>query len=181
MEVLSAALGALFVQRATRDGRINLHRIMGACGSFLMLGLLFSQAYRLLALYVPHAFAIGGTPAGASAMDHKYTYFSFITLTSTGFGDVTPIHPYARSLATFEAIVGQLCIAVLIARLIGLEIEWRRERREAAPAPWASPASPANAQRAAGRTALRPAGRGSSHDRGDRRRRPDNTVRRAEG
>ena len=61
MEVLSAALGALFVQRATRDGRINLHRIMGACGSFLMLGLLFSQAYRLLALYVPHAFAIGAT------------------------------------------------------------------------------------------------------------------------
>ena len=132
--VLSAAFGALFVQRATRDGRINLHRIMGACGSFLMLGLLFSQAYRLLARYVPHAFAIGGTPAGASAMEHKYTYFSFITLTSTGFGDVTPIHPYARSLAMFEAIVGQLYVAVLIARMIGLEIEWRRERREAAPA-----------------------------------------------
>ena len=51
------------------------------------------------------------------------------TLTSTGFGGVTPIHPHARSLATFEAIVGQLYIAVLIARLIGLEVEWRRERR----------------------------------------------------
>ena len=114
-------------------------------------------------------------------MEHGTTDFSFITLTSTGLGDVTPIRPYARSLATFEAIVGQLCIAVLIARLIGLEIEWRRERREAAPTPWASAASPADAQRAAGRMAQRPAGRVSSHDRRDRRRRPDNTVRRAEG
>ena len=77
-------------------------------------------------------------------MGHKDTCFSFITLTSTGFGDVTPIHPYARSLATFEAIVGQLDIAMLIARLIGLEIAWRRERRDAAPTPWrAVPRGPA--------------------------------------
>ncbi len=130
--VLSLALGALFLQRATRDGRINMHRIMGACGSFLMLGLVFSQAYRLLALYLPHSFAVGGTPADASAIEHRFTYFSFITLTSTGYGDVTPVHPYVRSLATFEAIVGQLYIAVLIARLIGLEIEWRRVQRDEA-------------------------------------------------
>jgi hypothetical protein len=130
------AAGTLLVERATRDGRVNLHRIMGARGSFLWLGLMFSQACRLLALCLPQAFAIVGAPAGASAMEHKYAHFSVITLTSTGFGDVTPIHPYARSLATFEAIVGQLCIAALIARLIGLEIEWCRERREAAPTPW---------------------------------------------
>lgn len=74
--ILSAALGAPLVQRTTRDGRINLHLIMGACDSFLLPGLLFSQACRLLALHVPHAFAIGGTPAGASAMEHKTTYFS---------------------------------------------------------------------------------------------------------
>ena len=139
--VLSAALGTLFLQRATRDGRINMHRIMGACGSFLMLGLMFSQAYRLLVLYLPQAFAIAGTPVDSSAMEHRFVYFSYITLTSTGYGDITPVHPYVRTLATFEAIVGQLYIAVLIARLIGLEIEWRRvlregaEEREAPPAP----------------------------------------------
>src|SRR6185369_6374340 len=54
----SVALGALFIARVTRDGRINIHRIVGACGTFLLLGLVFSQAYKLIALYVPHAFAI---------------------------------------------------------------------------------------------------------------------------
>jgi hypothetical protein len=127
----SIALGALFIARATRDGRINLHRIVGACGTFLLLGLVFAQAYRLMALFVPHAFAIGGVPAEAGAMDYRFIYFSFVTLTSTGYGDITPLHPYTRSLAAFEGIAGQLYLAVLIARLVGLEMEWREEQREA--------------------------------------------------
>ena len=125
----SIALGALFIARVTRDGRINIHRIVGACGTFLLLGLVFAQAYKLMALYIPEAFAIGGVPAAPGAMDHRYVYYSFITLTSTGYGDITPLHPYARSLAAFEAISGQLYLAVLIARLVGLEMEWREEQR----------------------------------------------------
>jgi hypothetical protein len=125
----SVSLGALFIARVTRDGRINIHRIVGACGTFLLLGLVFAQAYKLIALYVPQAFAIGGVPAAPGAMDYRYIYYSFITLTSTGYGDITPLHPYARSLATFEAITGQLYLAVLIARLVGLEMEWREEQR----------------------------------------------------
>lgn len=127
----SVALGALFIVRATRDGRINLHRIVGACGTFLLLGLVFAQAYRLMALYVPNAFAIAGVAAEAGAMDNRYVYFSFITLTSTGYGDIAPLHPYARSLAAFEAVAGQLYLAVLIARLVGLEMEWRETQRDA--------------------------------------------------
>lgn len=127
----SGALGLLFLMRATRDGRINIHRILGACGSFLLLGLVFSQAYVLVALFVPQAFAIDGAPADAAGMAHRFVYYSYITLTSTGYGDITPIHPYARSLATLEAIVGQLYLAVLIARLVGLEMEWREAQRDA--------------------------------------------------
>ena len=126
----SIALGALFIARVTRDGRINIHRIVGACGTFLLLGLVFAQAYKLIALYIPEAFAIGGVPAPPGAMDYRYIYYSFVTLTSTGYGDITPLHPYTRSLAAFEAIVGQLYLAVLIARLVGLEMEWREEQRE---------------------------------------------------
>jgi len=127
----SVALGALFIARVTRDGRINIHRIVGACGTFLLLGLVFSQAYKLVALYVPHAFAILGRPAEPGEMDYRYIYYSFITLTSTGYGDITPLHPYTRSLAIFEAITGQLYLAVLIARLVGLEMEWREAQRDA--------------------------------------------------
>ena len=128
--VTSIALGTLFIARVTRDGRINIHRIVGACGTFLLLGLVFAQAYKLIALYIPDAFAIGGVPTAPGAMAFRYTYFSFITLTSTGYGDITPLHPYARSLAAFESIMGQLYLAVLIARLVGLEMEWREEQRE---------------------------------------------------
>jgi hypothetical protein len=131
----SITFGALLIVRVTRDGRINIHRIIGACGTFLLLGLVFAQAYKLLALHVPNAFAIGGAPIDAAAMQFKYAYFSFITLTSTGYGDITPVHPYSRSLAAFEAIMGQLYLAVLIARLVGLEMEWREAQREYRPDP----------------------------------------------
>jgi hypothetical protein len=63
-------------------------------------------------------------------MEYRTIYYSFITLTSLGYGDITPLHPYARSLAAFEAISGQLYLAVLIARLVGLEMEYREEQRE---------------------------------------------------
>jgi hypothetical protein len=55
-------------------------------------------------------------------------YFSFVTLTSTGYGDVTPVHPLVRTLANVEAIIGQLYPATLLARLITLEL--RRHRRQ---------------------------------------------------
>ncbi|CAG0996622.1 hypothetical protein BURK1_02579 [Burkholderiales bacterium] len=125
------ALGVLVLARSTRDGRINIHRILGACGTFLLLGLVFSQGYRLLALYIPDAFAIEGRRVGTADLQHAFTYYSFVTLTSTGYGDIVPVHPYARSLAMFEAVTGQLYLAVLIARLVGLEMEWRETQREA--------------------------------------------------
>ena len=123
-------LGALLLARVMRDGRMNFNRIMGAIGSYLLLGVVFTQAYRLLAGFVPGAFAIAGTPADFDAISQKLSYYSFITLTSTGYGDITPVHPYARSLATMEALAGNLFLAVLVARLVGQEIDWRHEQRD---------------------------------------------------
>ena len=74
--------------------------------------------------------ALGGTPAPFDAIAPRLSYFSFITLTSTGYGDITPLHPYARSLTILEALGGNLFLAVLVARLVGLEIDWRHEQRE---------------------------------------------------
>ncbi len=123
-------LGSLFLARALRDGRINGHRIMAAVGAFLLIGVVFAQAYRMLLQFVPGAFSIGGEASQAIAMTHLPLYFSFITLTSLGYGDVVPVHPLARSLATLEAITGQLFLAILVARLVAMEIEWRQQQRE---------------------------------------------------
>jgi hypothetical protein len=53
-------------------------------------------------------------------------YFSFVTLTSTGYGDIVPVHPIARSLCNMETIIGQLYPATLLARLVTLELAHRR-------------------------------------------------------
>ena len=61
-------------------------------------------------------------------MASNLVYFSFVTLTSVGYGDIIPLHPVARSLANVEAIIGQLYPATLLARLVTLELESRRGR-----------------------------------------------------
>ncbi len=125
-------LGVMFITRALRDGRINMHRIMGAVGSFLLIGTVFSQLYRIVALLAADAFAVGGAPAPANVFLPRVNYFSFVTLTSLGYGDITPLHPFARALVTLEALAGQLFLAILVARLVAMELEWRQEQRERA-------------------------------------------------
>ena len=127
--IASSLLGAMFITRALRDGRINMHRIMGAVGSFLLVGVVFSQGYRILALTVPDAFAVAGVPAPASVFLPRGTYFSFVTLTSLGYGDIVPLHPFARAMVTLEALTGQLFLAILVARLVAMEVEWRQDQR----------------------------------------------------
>ena len=56
-------------------------------------------------------------------------YFSFTTLTTLGFGDILPLHPLARNIVNLEAIIGQPYPATLLARLVSLEIEHRRQSR----------------------------------------------------
>jgi hypothetical protein len=125
-----ATFGALLLIRVMRDGHINANRIVGAIGTYLLIGVVFGLAFKLLALHVDGAYAIGGVPATFADIEPRLSYFSFITLTSTGYGDITPLHPYARSLAVLEALAGNLYLTVLVARLVGLEMEWREERRE---------------------------------------------------
>jgi hypothetical protein len=61
----------------------------------------------------------------ADQLASKLIYFSFATLTTVGFGDVLPVHPYARSLAIAEAIVGQLFPAILIGALVAMAMQAR--------------------------------------------------------
>ena len=62
----------------------------------------------------------------AHAVFYRGRLLYFVTLTSTGYGDIVPLHPVARSLATLEAVIGQLFPATLLARLVSLELEGRR-------------------------------------------------------
>jgi len=130
--IAAGLLGTLLLQRTLRRGEINVHRYQGAFATFLLLGVMFAQGYELVAMAEPGAFQVLGAPASYDTMLPKFLYYSFTTLTTLGYGDITPIHPYARSLAVLESLVGVIYPAVLIARLVSLDVideqDARRER-----------------------------------------------------
>ena len=114
-----------------REGPVTSHRIRGAIAAYLLLAIIFSYCYTLIAYFVPGAFQLPAwvSPAGPERAE-AFLYFSMISLTTAGFGDITPIHPIARSLVTLETLIGQLYPAILIARLVSLEIETRRANKD---------------------------------------------------
>jgi len=123
--VLLAVFVALVLVQVFRDGPITSYRIQGAIVVYLLIGLTWSAAYNLLFHVVPGAFTFAqAQPVGSG--EGGLTYFSFVTLTTLGYGDITPLHPTARSLVIAEALLGQLYPAILIARLVSLELETRR-------------------------------------------------------
>ncbi len=115
--------GAVFA-----PGRITFHRVNGAVLLYLTIGLTFVGLYTLVGLVSPHAFA-GLEVSHDKGLASSVIYFSFVTLTSVGYGDIVPVHPVARALANLEGIVGQLFPATLLARMVTLELEDRRDRR----------------------------------------------------
>lgn len=130
-EVLSIAsigiLTALVLMQVFRAGPITGYRIQGAVAVYLLLGLEWTNFYELVFRLWPDAFHFTRFEQAAARPTHGLAYFSFVTLTTLGYGDITPLHPVARSLAVGEALVGQLYPAILIARLVSMEIASRRQ------------------------------------------------------
>jgi hypothetical protein len=110
-------------------GRINYHRVIGAVLLYLSIGLLFVALFCFVAAFQANAFTGIGVLHDNLAVAGNLIYFSFVTLTSVGYGDIVPVHPYARGLANVEAIIGQLYPATLLARLVTLELEGRHRAR----------------------------------------------------
>lgn len=105
-----------------REGPITIHRIQGAVAEYLLLGLIWASAYELVEVLIPGAILSGGLPIPAHSLVPSMIYYSFVTLTTVGYGDLTPAHEITRSLAIMEALTGQLFPAILIARLVSMEL-----------------------------------------------------------
>ena len=119
----------LLLVRVFRKGPISGSRLQGAVAVYLLLGLCWAHAYVIFNRDHPDSFVtedrIPPTVAG-------WTYFSFITLTTVGYGDITPKAPAARMLAVGEALTGQLYLAVMLARLVALQVSAGRTQESAA-------------------------------------------------
>jgi hypothetical protein len=115
------------VARATfAPGRITYHRVIGAVLLYLSVAVIFAALFTFVGSLVPEAFS-GMKVENSPALASQVIYFSLATMTTTGYGDVSPVHPIVRSLCNLEAIFGQLYPATLLARLVTLELEHRNK------------------------------------------------------
>jgi len=103
---------------------INSNVLFGASCIYLLLGLLWAYIYALIYLFNPNSFAYSISHAPLVARD--LLYFSFITLTTVGFGDIVPLTNTAQTVTFLEAVMGQLYLAILIGQLVGLYITQKK-------------------------------------------------------
>ena len=122
---LLATLGLMVVWQIFREGPITRQRVQGSIVIYLLLGLIWAEAYTLAASLNSASFA-GTVPQGRNALSAHLTYFSFVTLTTVGYGDILPTNLLTRTLANLEGLIGQLFPAILIARLVSMEIAARQ-------------------------------------------------------
>tara|TARA_B110000467_G_scaffold149171_1_gene155614 strand:+ start:216 stop:890 length:675 start_codon:yes stop_codon:yes gene_type:complete len=100
-------------------GDIDGNKILGAICLYLLMGLIWAVMYTLLQLNFANGFNDINNSNQWFELFPDFIYFSFVTLTTLGFGDISPALPLARFLVYFEAIVGQFYLAVLVASLVG--------------------------------------------------------------
>jgi len=121
-------LTGVVLAQVLRAGPITWHRIQGAIAAYLLLGLTWAFAYEFVLIQVPASFQPADLGGEKGPVMINLVYFSFVTLTTVGYGDITPVHPIVRSLANLESLIGQLYPAILIGRLVSMELQFRQSK-----------------------------------------------------
>ena len=119
--IIACTLGVVVTQAVFRRGRVTYHRIIGAILLYLLIAVAFATLFLFVGL-LDHGAIKGIAFDDDQSVAAALFYMSFVTLTSTGYGDIVPIHPFARSLCNVESVIGQLYPATLLARLVTLEL-----------------------------------------------------------
>jgi len=115
---------------------VTMDAVLGASCIFVMLGLTFGSAYIMIEWLVPGSFSFQALPQslntvfGHTSTEYQLVYFSLVTMTTIGYGDIVPLAPAARSLASIEGLLSQLYLAIIIARVVGLQIASRLNNPE---------------------------------------------------
>jgi hypothetical protein len=128
MLFLIVVAGAV-LYRVLRQGPITVHRIQGAIAVYLMMGLIWAMAYSLIYISDPSSFDLGRSIGAMDDLMGVHTtgmsrliYFSFVTMTTLGYGDITPQSEVADDLVILQALTGQIYLVVIMARLVTLAV-----------------------------------------------------------
>ncbi|MGB5365238.1 MAG: potassium channel family protein [Polyangiales bacterium] len=111
---------ALILTALFRMREVGTNAILGAIVAYVLTAVAFASLYLMVELIQPGSFT--GLPAGGNQaeLESALLYFSVVSITTMGYGDITPISGLARSLSSIEGMFGTLYLAVMIARLVGL-------------------------------------------------------------
>lgn len=128
--VTFCALSAMFALRQIFETyQISLNQLAGAVCVYLLFGFMFGLIYALVDRFFPGSF-VGIERSGSSGDAISFIYYSFVTLTTLGYGDVVPIRPVARTFAYIEAVAGIFYIAILVGALVGLLLSRESQQNE---------------------------------------------------
>ena len=128
LQTLSLILGlvflifmtSVFVWSIVSDPSVTTDTLAGAVSAYMLMGITFGIAYSLIDHLVPGSFRDTLEP-GKHLTQSEFTFFSFVTMTTVGYGDIVPWDAHARSVAMIEAVIGIMYPAVLISRLVGMQ------------------------------------------------------------
>ena len=128
------------LQDLAKSERPTSERIFGALAAYVFIGLLFALIFAHMEYRYPGSFSLPQSTVVEGATDGSnlfplFTYFSFVTLTTLGYGDITPVAEHARTLAWFEALLGQLYLAVMVAGFVALHVSENIKRDRGDPPP----------------------------------------------
>jgi len=115
---IGASIGAL-CYKVFSEKTVDMDTIQGGISIYLLIGLLWALFYRVIETFDPGAFSI---PPYDGSWAHVFFYFSFVTLTTMGYGDIVPKNNFAMTLCSAEALVGQIFLTVFISRLVSLHL-----------------------------------------------------------
>jgi hypothetical protein len=104
-----------------RHSKVTLNTVYGAACVYLVMGLFWGSIYIIMEITSPGSFSMAhGDFEGRGYA--RLTYYSFVTLSTLGYGDITPVSKTAMVFAMLEAVIGQLYLVVTVARLVGLQV-----------------------------------------------------------
>lgn len=111
----------VFVEKIFKETRVNTNLLLSAISVYLSFGVIWAMLYGLIEFFIPGSYNIG-EHSSIQAKISDLMYFSIVTLTTLGYGDIQPLSAQAKSTAAMEALVGQIYLTVIVARLVGLHI-----------------------------------------------------------
>ncbi len=128
LSVFALLIGLVLV-KVFEDGPVTFHRVVGAIVVFMLIGNVWSLMYSFLFIQFPGSISFPQAIVDKGITQDVFLYFSYTTLTTTGYGDMLPVHPATRTAAMIEQLIGVLYLAIFIGRLVSLVSDNRNKNK----------------------------------------------------